>query len=255
MKIESIGEVLARVDALGLGSTAVAAFDCDGTLWSGDVGEDLFEVQVAGELFRSEAHAAMRDEAVRHAIDPSGSASELARRLHTLESQGSFPQERLYELMAFACAGQSRDEVDALMHEVVEHGGVLGRVNPETLELLEELMVRGLSLVAVSASTLPLIERALRKLGLEADAICAATPRWSGDVMQADVERPIPYGPGKVHALRRTVGGHPLAVALGDNTFDVDMLACAAVPLAVRPKDGLVAAASRVDGIVELARK
>jgi len=76
-----------------------------------------------------------------------------------------------------------------------------------------------------------------------------------GDVVRAEVERPIPYGAGKVHGLRAVLGGRPLTAAFGDNAFDVAMLREALVPVAVRPKDRLRARAAGVPALVELARE
>jgi phosphoserine phosphatase len=59
--------------------------------------------------------------------------------------------------------------------------------------------------------------------------------------MRAEVERPIPYGAGKVSALRSVIGARPILAACGDNAFDVDLLCAARLPLAVRPKERLLA--------------
>jgi phosphoserine phosphatase len=70
-----------------------------------------------------------------------------------------------------------------------------------------------------------------------------------------DVDRPIPYGTGKVRRLHDRIGtGRPLLAAFGDNAFDVALLAEASVGVAVRPKDALRARAGEVSGLVELAR-
>ncbi len=230
----------------------VVAFDCDGTLWSGDVGEDLYDEQVRSGLFRPLAYEAMRAEAVRHGFDPSGPAPELARRLHALEARGEYPQEQLYELMAWALAGHTRAEVRATVTDVLTSAKIIQRVRPETRELLSRLRGRGYRLIAVSASTRPLIEVALELLRIETHTICAATPLWAEDLMLPDVHRPIPYGPGKVHTLREVVDDTRVAVALGDNGFDADMLRLARVPIAVHPKDALRAAAHDIPGLVEL---
>jgi phosphoserine phosphatase len=68
------------------------------------------------------------------------------------------------------------------------------------------------------------------------------------------VERPIPYGAGKMARLREAIGhDRPLYASFGDNGFDVALLAGASVPVAVRPKPRLRARAAEVPGLVELA--
>jgi phosphoserine phosphatase len=70
--------------------------------------------------------------------------------------------------------------------------------------------------------------------------------------MLPDVDRPIPYGDGKVKRLRERIGARPLYAALGDNSFDVAMLGSARIGVAVRPKPKLRARAHEVPGVVEL---
>jgi phosphoserine phosphatase len=79
------------------------------------------------------------------------------------------------------------------------------------------------------------------------------TARYAADVMRAEVDRPIPYGDGKVRAIRGAIGARPLYAAFGDNGFDVAMLSEARVPVAVRPKDRLRERANEVPGLVEIA--
>ena len=72
----------------------------------------------------------------------------------------------------------------------------------------------------------------------------------------AAVEAPIPYGPGKVHALRERIGAsRPLYAAFGDNAFDVALLNEAFIPVAVRPKPRLRERAAEVQNLVETARE
>jgi phosphoserine phosphatase len=81
----------------------------------------------------------------------------------------------------------------------------------------------------------------------------AARPRYEGDVMLPEVDRPIPYGAGKVTRLDERIGpSRILFAAFGDNAFDVALLASARVGVAVRPKPRLRERAHEVPGLVEL---
>ena len=72
--------------------------------------------------------------------------------------------------------------------------------------------------------------------------------------MLADVERPIPYGDGKVIRLKERVGeARVIYAAFGDNAFDVAMLAAAQIGVAVRPKPRLRDREHTVAGLVELS--
>ena len=65
---------------------------------------------------------------------------------------------------------------------------------------------------------------------------------------------PIPYGEGKVHGLRARMGATPLLAAFGDNAFDVAMLRSARIPVAVRPKERLLARSHEVPDLVVVQR-
>ena len=82
--------------------------------------------------------------------------------------------------------------------------------------------------------------------------VAAETLEHEG-VVGADVDRPIPYGPGKVHRLRARIGNRPVLAAFGDNAFDVALLSESRVPVAVRPKQALRGRAGEVPELVELA--
>ena len=72
-------------------------------------------------------------------------------------------------------------------------------------------------------------------------------------IVQCAVERPIPYGSGKVTHLRERLGAdRVLYAAFGDNAFDVAMLREARLPVAIRPKARLVERAAEVPALVVL---
>ena len=104
----------------------------------------------------------------------------------------------------------------------------------------------------VTANHLRATHRGHEDVGFTADRVVAARPRFDGEVMLAAVERPIPYGSGKVSGLLERIGDRPLFAAFGDNAFDVALLASARIGVAVRPKPRLRARAHEVAGLVEL---
>ena len=80
MTIDERG-LLAELAALAAtGKNGLLAFDGDGTLWSGDVGEDVFHEAVTRGLLRDEARAALIEEARANGVETHGSSSELAAR-------------------------------------------------------------------------------------------------------------------------------------------------------------------------------
>lgn len=228
------------------------ACDGDGTLWSGDVGEDLFHALVAKGPIRPAAHAEMRKQAAENGLDAGVGALDLARRIYDAYVDHRFPEERVCELMAWAFAEWTRAEVSAFAREVVAAGGLASRVHIEVTETLEWARREGIEIFLVSASPRAVVEEAAREVGIDAAHVLAATPLYAGHAMLADVERPIPYAAGKVRAIRAAIGDRALYAAFGDNAFDVSMLREARVAVAVRPKERLRARAVEVPGLVEL---
>jgi phosphoserine phosphatase len=253
--LQNADEVWARIDALARheGPRGVVASDGDGTLWSGDVGEDLFHAFMdAGDVTEA-AEEAMRREASAHGLSDAGGGVEVARRIYAAYLEGRFPEERVCELMVWCFAGWTRDRLQAFAREVVDRGKLASRLHHEVLHVLERARAAGLEVLLVSASPVAVVVEAGLQVGFGADDVIAARPRYDGDCVAPSVERPIPYGDGKVARLRERIGaGRPLYAAFGDNAFDVALLASARVGVAVRPKPRLRLRADEVPGVVEL---
>jgi phosphoserine phosphatase len=252
---QSSDEVWARIEALvaTTGQAGVVATDGDGTLWSGDIGEDLFHAFIEHGEVADPAIEAMRREARQHALSDAGGGLDVARRIYDAYLQGQFPEERVCELMTWCFAGWTRDRVDAFARDVVDRCGLETRLHGEVLHVLDRARAAGLETILVSASPVAVVAAAGARVGFTVDRVVAAGPRFDGDVMLAEVERPIPYGPGKVSRLLERIGTGPtLLAAFGDNAFDVALLASARIGVAVRPKPRLRERAHEVAGLVEL---
>lgn len=254
MQIATEEEVLARIArAARARPNGIVATDADGTLWSGDVGEDSFHAFIARGRIERSAHEAMQREARAHGFDPGGSPAELAQRLFDAYAAGTFPEERACEMMAWCYAEWTKGELSAFMRDVVARRGLAARLHAELGRVLAGVRALGVELYVVSASPRAIVEEGARIVGVEPPFVVAADPRFEGDTIKADVHRPIPYGPGKVHHLERTIGRRPILAAFGDNVFDVPMLQAAEIAVAVRPKPRLRARAAEVSHLVELS--
>ena len=256
VQVQSAEDVWARIaaEAARDGSAGVVATDGDGTLWSGDIGEDLFFALVDHGRIEEPALEAIRREARAHAVSDAGSGREVARRIYDAYVEQRFPEERICELMAWCFAGWTREEVAAFARGVVDQCGLGPRLHREVLLVLERARAAGIETILVSASPVAVVEAAGARVGFSSGAIVAAHPRFEGEVLLPDVHRPIPYGPGKVTRLRERIGAdRVLYGAFGDNAFDVALLASARVGVAVRPKPRLRERAHEVPGVVELA--
>ncbi len=257
MDLQPADQIIARIDeARHQHPGGVLAFDGDGTLWDGDVGEDFYHALVAHGDVREPARAQMAREAIEHGLPAGGTGKEIAARLYQDYLAGLFPEERACEVMTWACADWTHEEVDSFAGQVLARVGLEARLHKEVRKVVQWAERTGLDVFLVSASPWAIIDHAARYLGLPADHVVAALPRYEGGRMVADVHRPIPYGPGKVSNLRARLGQtRPIYAAFGDNAFDIALLSEAFIPVAVRPKPRLRERAGEVKKLVEIARE
>ena len=248
--------VIARVEAARRARPGgVIAFDGDGTLWSGDVGDDFFRAFLEAGRVEPPALAAMRRLADAHGVEASGTdGRSLAMTIYEAYAAELVPEERVCEMVTYACAGWTTSEVRAFAADVIERTGLAGRLHRETSRLVEWAAREGIEAFVVSASPVAVVIEAARALGFDPAHVVAATPVETDGVVMASVHAPIPYGEGKVTNLARKIGARPLYAAFGDNVFDIPLLRSAGIAVAVRPKPRLVARASEVPGLVELER-
>jgi phosphatidylglycerophosphatase C len=256
VQLQSAENVWTRVEAIARQHPGgLVATDGDGTLWSGDVGEDLFLAFLDHGRVEPAALEALQRESREHGLSDAGAGSDVARRIYAAYLAGGYPEERVCELMAWCFAGWTREEVGTFARGVVDRSGLATRLHGEVMVIVERARGAGVDAVLVSASPFAVVREAGARVGFDEAHIVAACPRYRGDVMLPETDRPIPYGAGKVARLRQRVGHErALYAAFGDNLFDVPLLASAHVPVAVRPKPRLRQRAAEVAGIVELAR-
>jgi protein phosphatase len=255
MKPLDLAAVLDRLEAArAQHPDGVVAFDADGTLWSGDVGEDFFHALIARQAIRDQA----RDELVANAhefsvkVDLGAAPTDVARALYDAYIEGRFPEERTCEMMTWACAGWTKGEIARHCKGVVEVGRLSSRIHEEVRGVLEWARSKKVRVIVVSASPREIVETAAAKLGIKGLDIVASTGLYENDVMIAKAVRPIPYADGKVTALRKLIGNKAILGAFGDNAFDVAMLSQAMVAVAVRPKERLRKLAGELPNLIEL---
>ena len=255
--------ILARIDAAHVTATSrrgpfspgppAIAFDGDGTLWSGDIGEDFFAATLAAARFLPASVAAMGEVGRAAGVELDlRDGRQTAERLFAAYLAHRVPEDTICEMIAWVCAGWTEDEVYALAQDVVTRGDLTSRMQPALAPILAWSRATGVEAFLVSASPRPVVEVAGALLGFDPAHILAATaplvfPPQAGlvegarRVMLAEVERPIPYGPGKATLLEARLAGRTLLAAFGDNVFDIPMLRAARVGVAVEPKPRLLA--------------
>jgi phosphoserine phosphatase len=242
-------EHLARTK--GPGPTGMA-FDADGTLWSGDVGEDVFEFAYEHGLLRDEARGELARIAEAHHLPANGPSSELARRAYTAYRNGTFDERLICEVMTWSYAGLTLDELRSLAKESFAARGLSSRLRPVLLPILEWARKEGVRVIVVSASPREVVVEALACVGLEVFAVAGALPKMEGGRIAPAMSGAVPFAGDKRTAGLGLLSGHDWLASFGDNSFDVDLLKAARVGVAVCPKPALVARLSELDGVFVL---
>jgi phosphatidylglycerophosphatase C len=233
------------------GPTGVA-FDADGTLWSGDVGEDTFEFACAHGLLREDATDHLMRVAADHGLAAAGSASAIAKRIYEAYRAGVVPELTTCEVMTWSYAGFTTDEVSALAREALTSRGLVARARRLLDPIFEFVRRERVRMVVVSASPRPIVNEGLRLIGLEVDAVTAAESLVVDGKVQPALSGRVPYGPQKPVAGGEVLASHDWLASFGDNAFDVEMLRVARIGVAVCPKPALVARLGELTNTVVL---
>lgn len=198
-----------------------AAFDCDGTLWSGDAGESFFDWEIQRGLVAAEVGRAMR---ARYAEYKEGKVSE---------------DEMCGEMVTMHQGIADATMIDAATEFMTQ--AFPGRAFPEMRDLVERLRDRGCDIWAVSSSNEWVIRAGMRPFGIGGDRILAAKAEVKNGVVTDRLLR-MPSGPGKVRALREEAK-KTIDAAFGNSRWDTEMLAMAKHGFAINPNRDLEATA------------
>src|SRR5262245_11414602 len=127
---ESSAVIVRRLEKAleGREGEGVLAFDADGTLWSGDVGIDLFEAALEARALREEARAALAAEATSIGLVARGDANDMARSLYAALEDGRYDEGRAFAMMAWSFAGFLPDELARFAADVLDHGRIEARI-------------------------------------------------------------------------------------------------------------------------------
>ncbi|MGB8768046.1 MAG: haloacid dehalogenase-like hydrolase [Candidatus Korobacteraceae bacterium] len=196
---------------------AVAVFDCDGTLWSGDAGADFFYWEIERGIVSPEV-------------------AEWARARYRQYKAGKINEEQMCGEMVAMNHGVScrllRRAAREFFSEVVGQ-----RVFPEMQELTRRLAAQGCDLWAVSSTNNWLVEYGVRQFGIERQHVLAACVEVEEGYASDRLIR-VPTDELKVAAIRERIG-RPVDVALGNSLHDQAMLEMAKYPFCVNPNPDL----------------
>lgn len=201
----------------------VAAFDCDGTLWSGDAGESFFDWEIARGVVSREVGDQMR---ARHAEYKAGKVGEEEMCGEMVSMHRGLTEE---EMMRAATEFMTRAFPSVIF--------------PEMRELVERLQQNGCDIWAVSSSNEWVIRAGMKQFGIAEDHVLAAKVELDHGVVTDRLVR-VPSGPGKVTALRDVVG-KPIDAAFGNSRWDTEMLEFTRNAFVINPNPDLEVAARK----------
>jgi HAD superfamily hydrolase (TIGR01490 family) len=195
----------------------VAAFDCDGTLWSGDAGVSFFDWEIEERIVSTEVGQAMR---ARYAEYMAGKVSEEDMCGEMVTMHRGMPETAMEQIAEDFIARQFP-----------------GHVFQEMKALVQRLQENGCDVWAVSSSNEWVIRAGMKQFGIAEDHILATKVEIENGVVTDRLIR-IPSGPGKPQALQE-VAKKNIDAAFGNSRWDADMLAIAGPACAVNPNPDL----------------
>jgi HAD superfamily phosphoserine phosphatase-like hydrolase len=191
----------------------LVAFDCDGTLWSGDAGEGFFSWEMKRGM--------VSDETVRW-----------ARARYNDYLAGKVSEDDMCADMTTMNAGLQESDIRRASRQFYEENIATG-VFPEMKQLVQHLHDGGCEIWAVSSTSEWVIREAMKNFGIPANRILACEVEIENGRITDRLVR-VPSGDGKAVSIREVVRRQPDA-AFGNSRWDVEMLALAKTPFAVNP--------------------
>jgi phosphoserine phosphatase len=196
---------------------AIAVFDCDGTLWAGDAGEEFLRW------------------ALRRRLLPEAAARWITRRYRDYKA-GRVSEETICGEMVTIHEGL---DAAMLQREADEFFAAefAGAIFPEMRELVAQLHRSGCPVWAVSSTNEWVIRAAGRYFEFSAERVVAASVHCPGGVASGRLRR-VPTDEDKAVAIRELIGS-AVDAAFGNSIHDAAMLALAAHAYAVNPNPDL----------------
>jgi phosphoserine phosphatase len=196
---------------------AIAVFDCDGTLWSGDAGADFFYWEIERGIVGREI-------------------GEWALARYKDYEAGKVDEEQMCGEMVTMNRGIGCDILQRAAKEFFEE--VVGhRVFPEMKELILGLASQGCDVWAVSSTNDWVVEVGAERFGIARDHVLAACVHSDGGCASDRLIR-VPTDELKAVAIREVIG-KPVDAVFGNSVHDQAMLEMAKYPICVNPTSEL----------------
>jgi phosphoserine phosphatase len=201
----------------------IAVFDCDGTLWEGDTGHGFVYWSI-------EAGVLSRD------------ASGWIDARHRLYRQGQVSEAQICGEMVQVYAGLREDELRRAAARYFSTQ-VESQIFSEIQTLVADLRAAGADIWAVSSTNNWVVEEGVRRFGIPADHVLAASVQVRDGFITSDLID-VPTDEGKAEALRRVGIPHPDQV-YGNSIHDAAMLSIAARAFPINPTPALAEIAAQ----------
>ena len=196
---------------------AIAVFDCDGTLWSGDAGADFFYWEIERGIVSREVAEWAR---ARYEEYKAGRVSEEQMCADMVTMNRGI----LYETLQRA----AREFFDEVVHQ---------RVFPEMQELTRRLALQSCDIWAVSSTNSWVVEVGAARFGIAPDRVLAACVHLDGGRASERLIR-VPTDELKAVAIREVIS-KPVDAVFGNSVHDLAMLEMAKYPFCVNPNADL----------------
>jgi phosphoserine phosphatase len=200
---------------------AIAVFDCDGTLWSGDAGADFFNWEIEHGFIPSEIVPAIKH---RYAEYLAGRVDELSICGEMIQINKGVEDARL------------RQGARQFFHQIVAP-----RIFPAMLELTQQLARQGCELWAVSSTNNWVVEEGAEAFGIPAGRVLAATLAVEDGLITDRLLR-VPTDELKQTAIEEVIA-RPIDAVFGNSLHDFAMLEKARSAYAIHPNPDLEARA------------
>lgn len=202
---------------------SIAAFDCDGTLWSGDAGMSFFYWGIEQGLVARE----VSDEALRrYDLYKNGTVDELTICGEMVQIYRGVTLKRMREAATEFFAGHVERNIFA-----------------EMMNLTHRLKEQGCEVWAVSSTNSWVVEVGAEKFGIPAERVLAATVDVDGEYA-SDRLLLVPTDEMKASAIREHIR-RPVDAVFGNSMHDFHMLGIARDAYAVNPNPDLVPEAEK----------
>jgi phosphatidylglycerophosphatase C len=236
---DSLVEKLAEIHNSLETHDVILAFDADGTLWSGDVGNDLFHALVARRALRNAAHDALAQEAAEFGIASAEDTTDIAQALFDAHETGQYPEDRCFAMMAWAFAGMSLSEARSFSHEVVKETNLESRLHRFLDPVFAWANRENVGLWVVSASPKWMVEIGVAMFGIPSENVIGMMPVVENEIIRPKLDGLPIYGINKPKVLKQARPHSVLLGGFGDSSYDVPLLQMARLPVAIRPKPSL----------------